>query len=72
MSKVKIGTDISCLILSFCKSCFHNLHMKLFSKCFCTNIGAKEYDLANNNARISTSSLYVIANDYVLISRFPP
>jgi len=71
MSKVKIGKDIPCIILPFCERCLNNPHMKLFSKSFCTNIGAKFYDLLTRNARISTSSIYVLANDYVIISRFP-
>ena len=57
---------------SFCECCLYNFRLKSFSKFSCTHIDINVYDLTIKCAKISTSSLYNGANDYVLISPFPP
>jgi len=68
ISKVKIGKDVRCLMFIFA-----NVVCTIFPlKLFCMHIVKNVYDLKIMCAKISTSSIYTGANEYLLISRFPP
>jgi hypothetical protein len=56
----------------FCKFFLHIFPLKLFSKFFWTNIGLKVYVPKILYDRISTISIYIGANDFEIISSFPP